>query len=187
MSSSGLNFKGRPQSEAHELKDDVTQFTTNIRVFRFCGGLGGGGCVIPVGSQYVIWAFKVSKHVTYNRKVVFHNPEFTGVRIYSDGGPDIFCTNSLGSEVSFWMGLSASASADPETTAKAGVQLSGALPYDIEFSAQKCPQPTDAAWNSIIYAYLWFDSPDVINEGSTFGTIDNPSMKLVQHDNDSRI
>lgn len=177
MSEGPLNFKGRPKTE---------QEYSPLQLFLECGGSGGGACLPLIGSTYVRWAFRVPKHITYNRKIVFLNPEFIGVRIYTDGGPVGLCDHSLGTEIPFYMGLSASIAADPETTAKAGVQLGGALPYEIEFLANKIPQPTDPAWTNIIYAYLWWGNPNTVNEGSVMAN-DSPIMQLIKHDYDIKI
>ena len=82
------------------------------------------------------------------------------------------------------MGLSASALDDPETTARAGVELSGALPYDISFNADKCPQPNDPAWEAIIYVYVWWGDATLVNEGSAFHDFTNPLISLVKNDNE---
>lgn len=177
MSESPMNFKGRPKTE---------QEYSALRLFLECGGSGGGSCIPVIGTTYVRWAFRVPKHITYNRKVIFLNPEFLGVRIYTDAGPTGFCDHSLGTEVPFWMGLSASIAADPQTTAKAGVQLGGALPYEVEFTALKIPQPIDPAWTNIIYAYLWWGNANYLNEGSLL-TDQTPTMQFIKHDYDIKI
>jgi len=185
--SNGRNYIGRPQTDASDVKDVITEFEQNIRIFRYCGGIGGGGCVVPAGIEYVVWPFRVSKYIVYNRKVIFHNPELTGLRFYTDAGADILCPNSIDVEQDFYMGLSASDSDDPETTAKAGTVLNGAPPYDIEFRAEKIPQPTDPSWESIIYVYVWWGNTAWINLGSAFHDLTQPSIELVKHDNELRI
>lgn len=185
--SEGKKFKARPQTELYNIKDQVTEYANNIRIFTFCGGLGGGDCVNPAGQTYVIWPFKVDKHITYIRQLTFHNPEFTGLRFYTDAGADIFCAHNIGSEKTFYMGLSASPSDDPETVARAGTSLSGALPYDIVFNAEKCPQPSDPAWEAIVYVYVWWGDSTFVNEGSAFHDFTNPLISLTKNDNEKSI
>lgn len=174
MSDSGLQFLGRPKTE---------QEYDSITLFRYCGGSGAGVCIDVLGTTYVRWAFKVPKFVVYNRKIIFEN---TGVRIYSDAGPAGLCDHSLGAEQSFWVGLTSDASANPELVARAGVELSGALTYQIEFSANSLPQPKDASWNGIIYMCVAWLDPNFVNEGgSLISTL--PLMKIVKHDYDIKI
>lgn len=180
MSKGPLNFKGAPKSQLEY---------TPIRLFQICGGAGGGECLEPAGVEYVIWAYRVPKFITYNRKVVFNNPEFLGVQMFNDAGPAGFCDHSVGTEQVFYVGLSASSADDPEATAKAGVELSGDLPYEIEFYADKIPQPTDPDWENIIYVYVWWGSTAFINGGNVGGQISNdrPLFQLVKHDYDIKI
>jgi len=90
------------------------------------------------------------------------------------------------------MGLSSDSAADPESTAKAGIELSGALPYEVEFPADKCPQPTDAAWENIVYVYVWWGDSNLMNKsgftaaGMEEATGTTAALTLVKHDKDSR-
>lgn len=174
MSNSGLNFKGRPNTEQLE----------TMRILRYCGGAGGGDCLPVLGTEGIVLEYRVQKYITFNRKIVFRNNEFFGVRIYTDGGPVGFCSHSLGNEVTWWMGLSSDPNLDIETVARAGVELSGALPYDIEFEPPKLPQPTDAAWENRVYVYLWWGDAGYVAEG---GIPDTDSFWIIKHDKDIKI
>ena len=183
MSQSGLQFKERPNTDSKD----------TVRLLLYCGGGGGGGCPSTLGATGMVLPFRVPKYITYNRKIVFNNNEFFGIRIFDNAGSDGFCPDSLGQEVSFWMGLSSDDSADIETTAKAGIQLSGALPYEIEFPANLCPQPTEATWENIVYVYIWWGNTLLLNEsGQTAAAIvaSNGSttapLTLIKHDKDSK-
>lgn len=179
ISNSGLQPTGRANTDMLE----------TCRLLLYCGGGGGGVCVEPSGATGVVLPYRVQKFITLNRKIIFQNKEFFGVRFYEDAGPDGFCSYSIGVEKPFWMGLAADPNLDIETTAKAGVQLSGPLPYDVEFPRDKCPQPDDPAWENIIYVYVWWGSPGLILEGGQFvGPIPTTnSFDLVKHDKDSKI
>jgi hypothetical protein len=173
MSESGKQFTGRPNTDQLE----------TFRLLLYCGGGGGGGCILPLGVTGVVLKYRVQKFITYNRKIVIHNKEFQGVRIFEDAGSDGFCPNSLGTERSFWMGLAADPGLPVEATAKAGLELSGALPYDIEFPADLCPQPTDPAWENFVYVYIWWGSPLLMNES---GLPDENALAIVKHDKDTK-
>lgn len=177
MSKSPMNFKGSPKSQ---------QDYDPVILFRKCGDSGGGSCLLPIGLEYVIWAYRVPKFITYNRKVIFENPELLGVRLYSDAGNNGFCPNSLGAEQSFWVGLGVTDSLDPEATAKKGVELIGALPYETEFQADKIPQPIDPLYENIIYVYVWWGDAGFINDTSSV-TNERASFLLVKHDYDIKV
>ena len=176
MSDSGLNFKGRPNTDNIE----------TLRILRYCGGSGGGDCLEPLGVEGIVLPYRVPKYITYNRKIIFHNNEFFGIRIYNDGGPAGFCSHSLGSPADFYIGLAADPNLDMETTAKAGLFISRneVLPYDIEFDTRLCPQPDDPAWENIVYVYVWWGDSSFMAEG---GDIDVGSITLTKHDKDSKI
>lgn len=185
--SDGRQFISRPQSDNSKVKDTVTTYDQNIRIFRYCGGAGGGACVTPAGTQFVIWPFRVPKFITHISKVIFNNPELTGLQFFTDGGADAFCAHTLAVEQDFYMGLAATALEDPEPTARAGTVLNGLPPYDIEFPVDKCPQPTDTGWENIIYVYVWWGNSAFIDAGSAFHDLTEPSIELVKVDNEMKI
>lgn len=177
MSRGPLNFKSRPNTDSID----------TVRLLLYCGGQGGGGCLLPLGTTGVMLAYRVPKFITFNRKIIFENLDLLGVRIFDDGGPDgFFCSSTIGNnEQTWWMGLTADSAADIEATAKAGYQLSGEPPYDIEFPANRCPQPTDAAWESVVYVAVFWGSTEFMND-NTSGRVNTQSFNLKKHDKDSR-
>lgn len=175
MSQGPLNFKGRPNTDSLD----------TVRLLLYCGGSGGGACLEPVGVTGVMLAYRVPKYITYNRKIIFENKEFLGIRVFNDGGPAGFCDHSISTEQPFWIGLTADSAADIETTAKNGYVLTGAPPYDIEFPADLCPQPTDPAWENIVYvAVFWGNAGFLIDNVS--GVVTEQALDLKKHDKDSR-
>lgn len=183
MSQSSKAFTGRPNTDSKD----------TVRLLLYCGGGGGGGCPDVLGATGLMLPIRVPRYITYNRKIVFQNNEFFGFRIYSDAGNDGLCDHSLGTEQSFWMGLTADSGADIETVAKAGLELSGALPYEVEFPALLCPQPTDPAWENIVYVCVWWGSAEYMNESgfsaaaiaTVLGSTSSP-ITLIKHDKDSK-
>lgn len=183
MSKSAKAFTGRPNTDSKD----------TVRLLLYCGGGGGGGCPDLLGATGVILPIRVPKYITYNRKIVLQNNEFFGFRVYNDGGKGGFCSHSLGAEQPFWVGLTADSGADIETAAKAGLQLSGALPYEVEFPALLCPQPTDPAWENIVYVCVWWGNSGYINESgfsaaaiaSAMGSSTAP-VAIIKHDKDSK-
>lgn len=177
MSRGPLNFKGRPNTDDQD----------TVRLLRYCGGAGGGGCLEPLGATGILLPYRVPKYITYNRKIILENKEFFGPWIFDDGGPDgFFCDHTIGDNEKTWfIGLTFDSGADIEAVAKAGYELSGEPPYDIEFPADMCPQPTEAAWESIVYVAVYWGDPNLMNN-SVSGQITVASFEIKKHDKDSR-
>lgn len=171
MSNNGFCTIARPDAMLED---------ANYLFFVYCGGSGGGGCVLPLGVTGVTYPVKIPKFITRNTKLVFENPEFIGIRIYTDAGPSGFCANSLGSEVPFYMALSVDGiMTDAEIVAQ-GVQLSGTLPYSIEFTELKIPQPTNPAWNGNIYVHIYWGNAGYLNGAG--GLPDDSTLQITKHD-----
>ena len=79
------------------------------------------------------------------------------------------------------MALSSDPNLDLDYPLTAGVELSGALPYDIEFIPPNLPQPTDAAWANRIYAYIYWGNDEFVNDP---GEIATASLDIIKHDRD---
>lgn len=171
MSNAGRVDRGRPDAMVE----------AGFLFFRYCGGMGGGGCVVPLGTTKTAFLIRTPKFIVHHRRIIFENKEFEGIRIYTDAGAFFGCPNSLGTEVSWYMALSNSGvMADADIISK-GIQLSGALPYQIEFQEEKIPQPVDGGYSGVIYVHVYWGNATYINEN---GAIDNNSIKVVKHDYD---
>lgn len=176
MSQGPLNFKGTPNTDSND----------TVRLLLYCGGAGGGDCSFPIGVTGIMLAYRVPKFITYNRKIVFENKEFFGIQFFNDAGAGGFCAHSVGTtEFPFWIGLTADGSEDIETAAKRGYELSGDPPYDIEFPADKCPQPTDPAWENIVYVAVYWGSASYMTSAVN-STISEFSLDLKKHDKDTK-
>lgn len=187
MSEGSLQFKGAPTNAKSELSQDINP-AAHFTLFSGCGLGGNGVCLVTIDTEHKILEFKVSKYIVYNRKIVFTNPSLTGIRIYTDAGPAGLCDHSLGTEVTWWFNISSDGNVvDVEAFAKTGVELSGVLPYEIEFTNPRLlPQPTDAAWDAKIYAYIWWGNPDyVAARGFTSEAIG--SLHIAKHDYDIKV
>lgn len=171
MSTNGFCPVGRPDA----MVEDAT-----FLFFVYCGGSGGGGCVLPMGITGISYPVKIPKFITRNTKLIFENPEFGGIRIYKDGGPDGFCANSLGAETPFYMALSIDGQLTGDQVKAQGVQLSGPLPYSIEFTELKIPQPIDLAWNGNIYVQLYWESAGYINGAGAVPS--DSTLQITKHD-----
>jgi len=172
MSNNGFCPVGRPDA----MLEDATYL-----FFVYCGGMGGGGCVFPIGVTGVTYPVKIPKFITRNTKLIFENPEFIDIRIYTDGGPAGLCANSLGSEVPFYMALSVDGLLTPDEIMAQGVQLMGATPYSIEFNELKIPQPTHPDWDGNIYVQLYWGSAAYIN-GIGAQVPNDSSLQITKHD-----
>lgn len=157
--------------------------------FRYCGGSGGGGCIVPAGATGVVLEYRLSRNIVRNRRIIFENKEFFGVRMYTDAGATMFCSYSLGVEVPTYMALSIDGNLTGPEVQAIGRQLSGALPYEIEFVGDEIPQPYEGAWASHIFVHLYWGSAGYINQVSDIiGPLPtNNSFRVVKHDYDIKL
>lgn len=171
MSDTGRENRGRPDANVE----------AGFLYFRYCGGSGGGDCPVPLGATKTNFIIRMPKAIVWHRRIIFENLEFLGVRIYTDAGATAFCSHSFGTEVSWYMALSNDGvMADADIIAN-GIELSGALPYEIEFTQDMIPQPTEGSYSGVIYAHIYWGNSGYLNEG---GTITENSFKIVKHDYD---
>lgn len=176
MSDSGFKKVGRPDAGVNG----------GFIFFQYCGGIGGGGCIDPLGVDGVVFEYKMPRFIVRNRRIVFENKEFVGARIFSDGGASGLCDHSLGSDVGFYMALSADGNLTDEEVQSKGVFLTGELPYDIEFLAKDIPQPAgQAEWLGYIFVHLYWGSTSYLNEGGAIP--DQFSLRIKKHDYDIQI
>jgi len=148
--------------------------------FVYCGGSGGGGCVLPLGITGVTYPVRVPKFITKNTRLIFQNPEFAGIRIYSDGGPSGPCANSIGAEVGFYMALSVDGNLTGSEIIEQGVHLIGEGPYEIEFKELKIPQPVNPLWENKIYVHLYWGNTGYINGAGAVPS--DTTLKITKHD-----
>ena len=171
MSAGNKLDQGRPNAANEE----------GYLLFMYCGGKGAGGCLTPLGITKTSFAYRVPKYITANRRVIIQN---NGVRLFNDGGPDGFgCPNSQGLiEKSFYMALSVDGNLTDAQVVAQGVRLSGALPYNVEFSALKIPQPSNPLWSNQLFVQLYWGDPTVINQ--TGNPITSSMMAITKHEYD---
>lgn len=154
-------------------------------MFRYCGGMGGGGCVTPYGATGVVLTFQIPRFVVFNKRILFENKEWFGVRIFTDGGAVGLCDHSLGTPVPFRIALSADGQlTDAEVQQRGQLVQSDSLPYDIEFLAKDIPQPKEANWLGYLFMHIYWGNTGYINEG---GVITDNSMRIKKHDYDIKI
>lgn len=174
MSDTGQGNVGRPDA----------QVDGGFIFYQYCGGKGGGGCVNPLGTTGKVLSYRMPRFIVRNKRIIFENKEFYGVRIYTDAGAAGLCSHSLGVEQGFYMALSSNgALTDAEVQAQ-GKFITGALPMDIEFLAKDIPQPVEAAWDGYIFVHLYWGNTGFVNEG---GIITENSLRIKKHDFDTQL
>lgn len=175
MSNSGQLAVGRPDAEVE----------ASYLYFRYCGGVGAGDCLTPIGATSIVLSYRIPRFVVRNRKIIFENRELFGIRIYTDGGSDGLCPNSLDVEQNWYIALSADGIlTDAEIIAR-GQQLSGVLPYQIEFLEDDIPQPKEASWQGRIFVHIYWGSAVYLNEG--LNPITEQSLRIIKHEFDQQL
>lgn len=175
MSDNGFQKVGRPDSGVD----------AGFIFMQYCGGSGAGGCLFPLGVTMASIFFRMPRVIVRNKRIVFQNKEYFGVRIFNDGGSTGLCANSLGTEQGFWMALSAYGELTEAEVKAKGKFITGVLPYDIEFLAKDIPQPVESDWLGYVVVQLVWASPLYLNEGKTLP--DQNSMRIIKHEYDIQI
>lgn len=175
MSDNGFQPVGRPDAGVD----------AGFLFMEYCGGSGAGGCLFPLGVVTASIFFKMPRFIVRNKRIVFENKEFTGVRIFTNAGAAGLCANSLGTEKGFWMALSADGNLTADQIKARGKFITGALPYDIEFLAKDIPQPVGTDWLGYIVVQIAWESSDYLNEGG--GIPDQNSMRIKKHEYDIQL
>jgi len=152
---------------------------------QYCGGSGAGGCLFPLGVTSASIFFRMPRVIVRNKRIVFENKEFYGVRIFDNAGSDGLCANSLGTEKGFWIALSAYGQLTEAEVKAKGKFITGALPYDIEFLAKDIPQPVGGDWLGYIVVQLVWASTGYMNEGG--GIPNQNSLRIKKHEYDIQI
>lgn len=171
------------ESGRHDLAYPKSQVDANLfLLFTTCGGSGGGSCPVVLGATQYIYSIRVPKFVVFNRSLTFNNGEYENVDIFTDAGPFLSCTHSLGVRQGFWVSLSVNGTMTDAQIEAQGVYISPSNipPYNIVFDWNRIPQPTDPSWQNKIYVHLHW--------ASTLYVTDNPMhegiLTLTKHDYD---
>lgn len=153
---------------------------------KYCGGSGGAPCVTPLGVTKVFFYIDISPLVVFNRNLVLHNPEFSGVRIYTNGGASGPCPDSIGTEQQWYLAFGTTSTlTDAQIVAQNNV-FSGAPPYSIEIGANKLPQPSDPTWGQKIYIYIYWGNTAYVNYAQALANFVQ-YLKIVKHDYDMKL
>lgn len=152
-------------------------------IFRYCGGGGAGNCAQPQGKTQVRFGIDLNPFIVRQDSILLRNPEFFGIVLYPDAGPDGFgCTSSyvLGTEKSWYLGFSNDGVlTDAEVRAQGLLQTTGAPPFDIEVGRSKLPQPTDADWSGILYVHMHWTNSTYVSDQIYLDDVQY--LRVVQH------
>ncbi len=144
-----------------------------------CGGSGAGVCVLPAAFSFVYWSIKVNPFSSRNNMLVLHDDDFL---VYTNAGSDGICPNSNGSRVAFDVLLFYQSPAaginEALATAKVNVPTSQALPFDIEFTEGKIPQPTNVLYERKIWVAINFAATGLMIGGLAQNTEAMQTVKL---------
>jgi len=182
MSNTGKIDLAYPRSQQFE-QGSFADRTIGIAILNFFGGTGGPADPYVTGVTQYVYSVKVPKFVVRNKSLTLRNPEFFGVDIFSDAGPDIMCDHSFDTRQPWWLGLSANGVLTDAEVKAQGNMFNQALPYDIEILENKLPQPIDADWSNRIYIHMVWDSALYINGGEIKDNI----LEIAKYDYDIKI
>lgn len=181
MSETTRKDLGYPKSD---LKD-----VSNFRILKFCGGGGGGACGVLLGATQFVYPIRVPKFLTYNRSMLFENPEFIGVEIYSDGGSDGLCDHTLDALQPFWVGFSDTGVLSDLEVKSQGIMFNQLAGFEFEVQGLKLPQPVllgggaNPNWSNRIFVHIVWNSTGFVQQVPMRDGI----FKVIKHDYDQKI
>lgn len=180
MSETGKSDVGYPRSQEE---------TRKFQLLLFCGGAGGGDCVVLLSGTQFVYSIKVPKFLVYNKSLILENPEFTGIDIFTDAGAAGFCDHSAGTRIPWWIGFSDDGVLTDAEVIAQGIQITGAPPHQIEVQGLKLPQPVllgggaNPDWENRIYVHIVWGLEGAVAQF----TLSELSLKIVKHDYDVKV
>ncbi len=152
-------------------------------IYRYCGGGGAGNCAYPQGKTQVRFGIDLNPYLVRQDSILFRNPEYFGMVVYPDAGPDGFlCSNSyvLGTQKQWYLGFSnTGVLTDQQVKNQNLTQPATAPPFDIEVGRSKLPQPTDSDWTGILYVHMVWDSSNYVSDQVYQNDVQY--LRVVQH------
>lgn len=170
--------------------------TPAFYILRFCGGSGGGGCPVLLGTTEFVYPIRVPKHLVFNRSLLLHNPEFLGVEIFGNAGAVGLCNPaSDGVRQDWWLAFSDDGVLTPAEIMANGILIAGstAPPYDIEVDAGKLPQPVlkgggaNPDWESRIYVHIYWGNASYVTFSGYLANRDERVLEVTKHNYDIKL
>lgn len=156
-------------------------------IYKYCGGAGGGDCPVTQNNTQIVFSIDTNPFLVRNRSLLLRNPEFFGIVLYEDLGPDGFCSTSydVDNPQDWYIGFSADGvMSDAEVIALNLLQDNLTPPFDIEVAERYLPQPTDAAWDDKIYVHIVWTDPSFVSDQLYVDNIQY--LRVVKHNYDVR-
>lgn len=156
-------------------------------IYKYCGGAGGGDCPVVQNNTHISYAIEVNPFLVRNRSLLLRNPSFFGIVLYTDLGPDFFCSSSYNANnpEDWYIGFDAdNTMTDAEVIAQNLLQDNLDPPFDIDVAERFLPQPTDPNWDDKIYVHIvWTNSLYVSDQ---LYIDDVQYLRVVKHNYDVR-
>lgn len=159
----------------------------DFSVYYFCGGGGAGACPVTQGKTQVRYGVELDPFIVSNDSLLLRNPEFGGIALYTDLGPDAFCSKSynINDPEDWYLGFSNDGVlTDAEVIAQGNRQSGLVIPYDIEIAGTKLPQPTDSDWSGTLYIHIAWTNANFISDEIYIDDVQY--LKIVKHNYQTR-
>lgn len=167
--------------------------TPRFIIFKFCGGMGGGGCPSLLGDTEFVYPIRVPKHLVFNKSLLLNNPFPLGVDVWSDAGASGFCATSLGTRQPWWLAFSDNGILTETQIKQRGIELTAEPPFEIEVDALKLPQPVlkgggvNPNWENRIYVHIWWGDPNFVTNSPYFANRLEGVLEVVKHNYDIKL
>lgn len=156
----------------------------------FCGGAGGGDCIPVLGYEQFVYPIRVSRSTVFNRSLILHNPEFTGVDVFSNGGAVGICPASADERQPWWLAFSVNGVLTAGQILAQGMEFDQEPGFDIEVGWDKLPQPVlpgggvNPLWERRIYVHIYWGDAGFVSPSSYLINQIEGVLQVVKHDQD---
>lgn len=156
-------------------------------IYKYCGGGGGGDCPVVQNNTHISYAIDVNPFLVRNTSLLLRNPSFFGIVLYTDLGPDFFCSSSynVNNPEDWYIGFDAdNTMTDAEVIAQNLLQDNLDPPFDIDVAGRFLPQPTDPNWDDKIYVHIVWTNPLFVSDQLYIDDVQY--LRVVKHNYDVR-
>lgn len=129
----------------------------------YCGGMGGGGCVLPVGVDRVTWSIENDPFAVRNRLLLLRNEN--RIQFHSDAGPSGFCAHTAGTLQQYWVAVSVDGNLTVDEIKAQNVigGLEGFLELAFyEFDDTFLPQPDNPLYDGNTYVTVYWGNANFV-------------------------
>lgn len=132
--------------------------------YMYCGGMGGGDCFMPIGTDRFTWYVENDPEAVVNRYLsLFDTGRFS---VHEDDGPAFFPScRFAGPPVPIYVAVSVDGNITPARIMAQNMITGFGVPAVLEFDEKWLPQPTDPRYHGRTYVTVYWGNPLHVSVG----------------------